>query len=229
MGRADAFGEALVDHLRDGAHDADIAGAAAEIAAEIVADALFVGLVEPQYDVARRDDHAWRAEAALQRVVLGKRPAKGRHDRVGLKAFDRLDHGAVVGVCISDARTDRLAVDQNGAGAANPLFAGQMRPGQVQPVTQNGGELRAGLDLGMAQLAVDGDGNLAHGRSASWIARSTQTATCWRFTASMRGDKEPTSFNMSSNVGADAVVARRRAAFSSSKGAPPTDPATTRA
>ena len=51
------------------AHDADIAGASAEIAAHRDADVMLAGRLHAQHDVARGNDHARRAIAALQRVV----------------------------------------------------------------------------------------------------------------------------------------------------------------
>src|SRR5215475_11441968 len=56
------------------AHNVVIAGAAADIAFELVADGSLVELAAmPMHDVDRRHDHARRAEAALESVIVAKR------------------------------------------------------------------------------------------------------------------------------------------------------------
>src|SRR5262249_21042642 len=58
---------------RDRLDDVVIAGAAAQIAVELVADGLLVELVAlAAHDVERRHDHAGGAEAALQPVILAE-------------------------------------------------------------------------------------------------------------------------------------------------------------
>ena len=58
---------------RDRLHDVVVAGAAADIAFELVADGLLVELVAlAVHHIDRRHDHARRAEAALQAVVLAE-------------------------------------------------------------------------------------------------------------------------------------------------------------
>src|SRR5579862_796261 len=55
-------------------HDVMIAGAAADIAFELLADRLLVEVVAEAVDhVDRRHDHAGRTEAALQPVILAER------------------------------------------------------------------------------------------------------------------------------------------------------------
>ena len=72
------IGRARVEHRLD---DGDVAGAAAEIAGEHLAHALgvAVGLLAQQR--VRRGDHARRAEAALQRVMLAERGLQRRQIR----------------------------------------------------------------------------------------------------------------------------------------------------
>ena len=56
------------------------------------------------------------------------------------EAFDGLDRAPVAADRQYQAGARRLAVDQDGAGAAHPMLAAQMRPGQVAPLAQEIGE-----------------------------------------------------------------------------------------
>src|SRR5262249_30884168 len=79
---------------RDRLQDVVVAGAAAEIAFELLADRLLVEVVAlAADDVDRRHDHAGRAEAALQAVVLAERLLH----RVQLVAVGEALDGAHVG------------------------------------------------------------------------------------------------------------------------------------
>ena len=60
------------DHGLDRPHDADIAGAAAQIAAQSDADQAFIGLRQAQHEIARGDQHSRRAVTALQRMFAGE-------------------------------------------------------------------------------------------------------------------------------------------------------------
>jgi hypothetical protein len=61
-----------------------------------VPDGLVVRADVPLQYVAPRDQHAGRAEAALQRVEFVKVPAQQRHQRIAAQSFKRED-GAAVG------------------------------------------------------------------------------------------------------------------------------------
>jgi hypothetical protein len=54
-----------LDHASNRIDDAEIAGAAAQIAGKLDPDSALVRVRQPAHDVARRDQHAGRAEAAL--------------------------------------------------------------------------------------------------------------------------------------------------------------------
>ena len=58
----------LVEHGAYRPHDADIAGAAAQISAQSDADETLIGLRQPQHEIARGDQHSRRAVTALQRM-----------------------------------------------------------------------------------------------------------------------------------------------------------------
>src|SRR4051812_30758872 len=133
-------------HPTDRADDADITGAAAEVAAEFESNARFIGFGYARDDIARRHQHRRRAEAALQTMLLRKSSAQRRHDRVVVQALYGGDHGSVAHHGIRDARTRRLTVDQKGAGAAYPLLATQMRAGKIHLVAQKVREMRPRLD-----------------------------------------------------------------------------------
>src|SRR5260370_29667788 len=62
----------LRQHPGDRPDDADIAGAAAEIAAELAADARLVGPGQAGDDVARGGEHAGGTEAALEGMLGGE-------------------------------------------------------------------------------------------------------------------------------------------------------------
>jgi hypothetical protein len=111
-------------------------------------------------DVARHQQHAGRAEAALQPVLFGEGAAQHGHQRIGLEGFQRLDAAALGGDGKRDAAAHRLAVEQHGAGAADAMLAAQMGGGQVQPVAQEVGQRLARLDAGADRGAVDLKGDL---------------------------------------------------------------------
>src|SRR5205085_167775 len=81
-------------------------------------------------------DHAWCAEAALESVLL----PKGVLERVKLpghcQALDRL-HASAVGLhSQNSAGLDRLAVDEDGAGAALAGVAAHVGAGQPEHIAQ---------------------------------------------------------------------------------------------
>src|SRR5262245_39404131 len=76
--------------------DVVVAGAAAEIAVELVADRFLVELVPlAAHDIERRHDHAGGAEAALQAMVLAKRLLHRMQLVAGRHPFDGQHIGAV--------------------------------------------------------------------------------------------------------------------------------------
>src|SRR5882757_196012 len=123
-----------VEHRLD---DIMVASAAADIALQLMADG---GLVEfaavAVDDVDRRHDHARRAIAALQSVIVAER----RLHRVQFVALrDTLDGGDAGAVGLPDQhRTglDRPAIDMHDAGAALAGVAADMGAGQVKMIAQ---------------------------------------------------------------------------------------------
>ena len=121
----------LIQCAADRAYDSNIAGAPAEIAAELGPDSRLIGIRKPHDNVARGHQHARCAVTALQSVLLRKSTPQSGHDDVVLKPFDRGDRGAIAHDSIGYARTGRLSVDQQRACAASALLAAQMSGSQV--------------------------------------------------------------------------------------------------
>ena len=118
------------------AHDVAVAGTAADIAGEVVAD-FALGRVRVLLEqVADSHDHPRRAEAALQGVVL----MKGRLNRMQCAAwretFDRRDRGSVGHHSENRTGFDGLSIDIDGAGAALRRVATDMGSGEAEIVSQ---------------------------------------------------------------------------------------------
>ena len=129
-------------HALDCAHDADVAGAAAQIAGQLLADARLIRRRQAEHDVARGDQHAGRAIAALQRVLGAESFAQIRHTASSSKPSMVRTSSAVAADGIGDAGARRRAVDLDGARAAHAVLAAEMRAGQRQVLAQEVGELQ---------------------------------------------------------------------------------------
>ena len=92
-------------------------------------------------------DHAGRAEAALQRVMLAEGFLQRREVGIVGQPFDGHDLGALGLHREHQAGAHRGAVDDDGAGAAHPVLAADMGPGQPQMVTQAVRQRQPRLDL----------------------------------------------------------------------------------
>ncbi len=94
--------------------DRAITGAAAEIALERCAEILALRLIKRRAG----ENHARGAEPALKRLRIEKRLLHRMRSAIGRKAFDGRD-GMTIGAEGGDQATvHRLAIDQDGAGAA---------------------------------------------------------------------------------------------------------------
>src|SRR5262245_56544105 len=131
----------------------------------------------PLQEVARAHQHAWRAEPALQPVLLPEALLQ-RVERASLgQTLDGLDAAAVGLDREHGAALHRATVEAHGARAAARRVTADVRPGQPEVLPDEVHEQRAGADLAGVLLAVDGDGDrvLAHDR-APW-ARSMARRT----------------------------------------------------
>src|SRR5581483_7566087 len=201
-------------HARDRAHDPGIAGAAAEIAAELEADARGVGVREPAHDVARGHQHAGRAVAALEPVLGLEGGAKPRGNRILVEPLDGADLAPLAGERQGDAGARRRIVDQQGAGAADAVLAADMRAGQELLLAQEIGEAGARLDHRADRGAVDREAKRLHAAASASARRS---ATRW--TPRSIGSSAPRR---------SASAASATASPSSSTGLPPVAPMTAR-
>src|ERR1700704_2766339 len=85
---------------------------------------------------------------------------------------DALDGKNLVAVrlhCEHQAGARREPVEQDGAGAADPVLAAEMGAGEAELVTYEIGERHADLDLLLVALAVDRQRDLS-GLTHVWIA-----------------------------------------------------------
>ena len=131
-----SLGQALGGE-RDRIDDLLVAGAAAQVAADRLADLL---LGRPRVGVEqrlRRDQHARRAVAALQRVRLAEAVLQHAQRAVGLR--QALDRGDAVAVRLHrehQAGAHRLAVEHDRARAADAVLAADVRAGEAQILAQ---------------------------------------------------------------------------------------------
>src|SRR5579859_1745467 len=139
-------------------NDRCVAGTAAEMAREDLAN-LGLGRVGrlAEQGVERHHDSGG-AEAALQAVMLAKallqdRQTPGRRR----EPFDGPDLGAVGLYGQPQARPDRSAVDMDGAGAADAVFAPDMGAGGTDDVAQKVGQQQARLGIAGDPAAVECD------------------------------------------------------------------------
>src|SRR5262245_58526965 len=139
---------------------------------------------EAQEDIARGDQHAGRAIAALQRMVLGEGFTQSSHRGIVLQPLDGDDLGPLAGQRVGDARTRRRAFDQHRTGAADAVLATDMGAGQELVLAQEVGEVEPRLDLRPHRGPVDGEGKGLHGRQACWAARLRATTARLRMYAS---------------------------------------------
>ena len=142
----------------DGGQDALVAGAAAQVAGQPLADLLVRGAGIVAQERGHRGDEAGGAESALQPVVLAERLLDGGQRAVG--RGDALDGGdlAAVGLHREDqAGAHRLPVEQDGARAADAVLAAQVGAGELAALAQEVGQGQPGLDRRPPQPPVDGD------------------------------------------------------------------------
>ena len=148
----------------DRGDDVLVAGAAAEVALDGVADLVIGGIRGPPQEVGSGHDHPRGAEPALEAVVLPERGLE-RMEPIGRgHALDRRDRGAVRLDGEHRAGLDRLAVDGHGARAALRGIAGDVGPGQVQVLAEELDQQTSRLDVDLPWHPVDVERNVyCHG------------------------------------------------------------------
>ena len=113
----------------------------------------------PQQDVARHDQHARRAEAALQGVALVEMLAQHFHRRIVCAALERLNRAAVAHDRKSQARARGLSIHSDRAGAAGAVLAAEMRRGQPAAIAQEIGQRLTRLHVIGDLRAIQFDGS----------------------------------------------------------------------
>src|SRR5690348_6355386 len=157
----------------DSRDDVLIAGAAAEISGNRIADFLFAWAGIFAKERGGGQDHARRAIAALQAVLLPESLLHGMKAAAaaillagGGEAFDGGDVRASGLSGEHGAGLHGLAVEEDGAGAAKARLAADVRAREAQCVAQIVNEQQARLDFVLMFLTIHAEPNL-DGHSAS--------------------------------------------------------------
>src|SRR5579862_4672125 len=169
----------------DGGEDLRVAGTAAEVAGERLADRLVARAREALEQVGHGDDQTRRAEAALHGARLDERLLHGIEVLAAAEVLDGAD-GAAVGLDRRDeAGADEPAVEPDRARAALPLLAGVLRARQLELVAEQREQARRGRDVHRPLDPVDRGrdrhaGTSARSAEAHCSARRASTSTAWR-------------------------------------------------
>src|SRR4051812_567491 len=148
----------------DGVHDVLIAGAAAEIARDALANLVLARLRVIGKEIRGAHDHPRRTEAALQAVLLPESCLQRMQLAASCQALDRDHSGAVSLNGEHRARFNGAVFDQHGTRAALARVAADVRPGQVQLLAEEVHQQRARLDVRLAHLTVNSQRDLCHER-----------------------------------------------------------------
>src|SRR6266478_5101672 len=142
------------------AHDVGIAGAAADVAGEVVTD-FALGRMRVVFEQqADAHDHPRRAEAALQCVVLMERRLyRMQCATTRRQAFDGRDRRSIRHYGKHRAGFDGLSVDIDGAGAALRRVATDMGSCEAEIVSQQMDQQFSGFDRSALNDAIDVDGH----------------------------------------------------------------------
>src|ERR1044071_1237617 len=147
--------------LLDRRDDADVAAAAADVAAHPLADLVVARGVPLAQQRRRGAELPGRAVAALEAVVADERGLQRVEAIVGREPFDGDDLLAAVHDREGEAGVVAPPVDQHGAGAACALVAPFLRAGEVevlaQRVEQRGARVEAEVMVAAVDVERDGD------------------------------------------------------------------------
>ena len=131
-------------------HDPLIPGAAAQVAGELLADLLLVGVRSTAQERLGRHQEPGGAEAALQRVVLAEGALQRRQLAVGAgQPFNGQQRAAISLDGEHQAGADRFAVELDRAGATDAVLAPDVRPRQSRVMADEVREQGARLDLAL--------------------------------------------------------------------------------
>ena len=120
----------------------------------------------------RSEDHSRRAIPALKCFRFQKRLLHGIEVLASAESFNGGDLLSCRGAGGSDATAHRIAVQQDGAGAALAFPATVLGAGQFQPVAENVQErfVRGRINLMLASIHNEGD---SHSRTSQEVYRNT--------------------------------------------------------
>ena len=150
----------------DGLHDVVVAGAAAQIALELLADRVLVEVGSlAAHQLHGGHDHAGGAEAALQTMVLAEGGLHGVQLVALGQTLDGRDGGAVAGEGEGGAGFHGVAVHMDHAAAALAGVATHMGACHAKLFAQKLNQQGARIDLGADVLAVYRHGHGGHGHS----------------------------------------------------------------
>nr|UOZ97357.1 hypothetical protein NCPCFENI_01277 [Cupriavidus sp.] len=103
----------------------------------------------------RGQQHARGTEAALQRVMLEKRLLQVfENPSIG----EPLDGTNLLSLCLNsqhEAAAHQGVIDQDGAGATDPMLAAQVRAREIEAFAQEIHQVHAGRDLCLYRFTVD--------------------------------------------------------------------------
>ena len=160
----------------------------------------------------RLHDHARRAEAALEAVLVPERLLE-RVERGAIgHAFDGLDLVAIRLDREDGARLGALAVEVDRAGAAVARVAADVRAGQAERVAQEVDEQETGFDVRLLGRPVDGDADVLGAHRWSVSLRVGECALDGRAggpEGHLRGHR-PLVFDGTPDIAAGICSARRR-------------------
>src|SRR5262249_32802089 len=143
-----------------GGDDVLVAGAAAEVTGDGLANLWLGGIRAVLQELRQRHEETRRAEPALQAVVL----PEGLLQRIEPVAVGQRLHGpdlTTVHLCRKEqAGPDSGAIDDPRAGAAHAVLAAEVRARELEIVTQEVGQRLANLDHPLVRAAVDDDADL---------------------------------------------------------------------
>src|SRR6266851_4108762 len=218
----------------DGLDDEVVAGAAAEVPGQHLADLLARGRGPLAEKRAGAHDDPGGAVAALE-PVLG--PERFLHRMQALGGSDAFDGGDAPAVGLDrqhEAGADRLAFQQDGARPAHAVLAAHVGAGQLEVLSQEVGQGLAHLHRALVVAVVDRHPDRPGHRSppqrasaAASVRSASVAATCRRYAAvawmSASGERAATAARAASamSAGVGAWPARACSTTSPRTGVPP--------
>src|SRR5262245_55721096 len=147
-------------NLRDGAFDAIVGTAAAEIAADSQFD-LFRRRLRMFVEQRSAGHHkAWCAEPALLCIVIPERLLDGMQLPVLFEAFDGLDLVSLRFDGQNGAGIDRFTIHNDRTGAAGGAIADALGPGNIQVISKRVEQRHTRFDFRGFVCAVDREGDV---------------------------------------------------------------------